>query len=403
MVSGADLVAQRDGVELHDRAINGKSELGAGLIKCPHGGPHFVGRAGKGERLQAGQTPRTHLRVKLPLGGRPRNHGLPRTPAVKNNRKPALRDLARIKLLQRAGGQIARMGIRRFSGRFALSVDAPELHPRQKDFPAQFDRFGHRVRRAVRIVCAQLARQASDRERVGGDIVALDAVAASDRADETTLLVSYADRQTVELGLDHIYEIISSQLLRETGMEAAQFGFGVTLGETLHPLAVAIERKRTATIVTDRLGIGHSDRQPGELLFQRREFTLQRIVSCVADLGRGFLVVQFVVVGDFEAQGHDPFTRFLGFERRRIGTERCDGEKEHRHPRPSESKTPRLVSRTKLGADSHNGGSGGRRTPTGPGRAIRQRGGRGAQKKAPRGERSALKCFSDVIVRSAPT
>ena len=75
----------------------------------------------------------------------------------------------------RARRGVARIGEDRLPGLLALAVDARERRPRQEDLAAHFDpRPGRR----------EAQRQRADGADVGGDVLALDAVAAGHAADQ---------------------------------------------------------------------------------------------------------------------------------------------------------------------------------------------------------------------------
>jgi hypothetical protein len=99
----------------------------------------------------------------------------------------------------------------------------------------------------------RIARQRMDRERVGGDVVALDAVAARDGADEFSFFVREAHGEPVDLRLDNVRELVAFEELRQPCVELAQFRFGIGVVEALHRLAMPVRLETLRAIIADAL------------------------------------------------------------------------------------------------------------------------------------------------------
>ena len=99
---------------------------------------------------------------------------------------------ARIELAQRTGGGVARIGEGRLARRGLPGVQRGEIGMAHVDFAARLEN----ARRAL-----QAVRDRLDRAHVGGDVLALEAVAARRRLDELAVFVAQIARQAVDLRL----------------------------------------------------------------------------------------------------------------------------------------------------------------------------------------------------------
>src|ERR1019366_10261670 len=100
--------------------------------------------------------------------------------AVEDELEPSPGDLARVEELDRAGGEVARVGVALLPGVVAGRVYPLKLLQRHEDLAADLDQVRHAgLRRAL-----QVPRERADRERIRGHVVALRPVAPGDRAHE---------------------------------------------------------------------------------------------------------------------------------------------------------------------------------------------------------------------------
>jgi hypothetical protein len=169
--------------------------------------------------------------------------------AVEHDRELAAGHLSGIELLDRAGGRVARIGVEFLPGGGALGVDPLELGGGQVDFPADLDHVRHRRPGPG----FEHARQGGDGQDVGRNIIALVALAAGDGAHELPLLVSQADRQAVNLGLDGVTQVLGAKQAHESGMKGPHLVLAVGVVEADHPLPVRDLLETLRPVVTDLL------------------------------------------------------------------------------------------------------------------------------------------------------
>ena len=311
LARAAGLPLQGEGVQLHHGPVRGVGEAVAKPVELAYGRPGLVDALGRPEPLDRRQAPRLHpgvvarLRVARGLG---RVAG---PNAVEDDLEAALRDLARIEQLDRAGGEVARVRIALLPLEVAGRVDPVELGKGHEDLAADLDKLRH-----GRLRCSlQLPRKPPDRQHVGRHVVALDAVAAGDGAHELALLVGQADREAVDLRLHDVGQVLPSQEPRQARVEFAKLGLGVRVVEALHRLAVPHGRETLGPVVADlRRGRMRPRRLSGvgEFGLEVRQVPLQEVVLVVADLRARLAVVALVMPGHLRAQGGD---FLLGFGR----------------------------------------------------------------------------------------
>ena len=127
----------------------------------------------------------------------------------------------RVKTLQRAAGGIARIGEQRLLRRLALCVKTLEHRPRHKHFAAYL-----KLTRPVAVL--QDERNAPYRPDVGRNVVAMNAVAASNSADKPAVDIGQRNGQTVVLHLATYLKILSAQAFAYAVVKAIQWVHGYT-------------------------------------------------------------------------------------------------------------------------------------------------------------------------------
>ncbi len=114
---------------------------------------------------------------------------------IGEQQQPAARRDARVELAQAAGRGIARIGEQPLSGLLLRRVECQEIGLGHEDLAADFDARGR--------VAGKPARHGIHRQQIGGDGLALAAVAARAAHDQPAMLVGERDRQSVDLRLGH--------------------------------------------------------------------------------------------------------------------------------------------------------------------------------------------------------
>ena len=123
---------------------------------------------------------------------------------VEHDGQRPLRHETRIKLLERAGGGVARVGEKRLTRRLALAIEFLERGDGIIDLAAHLENRG---------VGLDLQRQRADGAQVRRDVVAAAAVAARQALHELPVLVAQAHGDAVDLRLDDEAEVLSLQRL----------------------------------------------------------------------------------------------------------------------------------------------------------------------------------------------
>src|SRR5438105_7126884 len=108
----------------------------------------------------------------------------------------ATRDLG-VELAQRSGSGVARVRERRLAGLLALPVELGEAGLRQVDLSAYLHQLGPAL-------ALEPQRDLSDGAEIGGDVLALDAVAARRAHREHARGVREAHRRPVDLHLERV-------------------------------------------------------------------------------------------------------------------------------------------------------------------------------------------------------
>ena len=115
---------------------------------------------------------------------------------AKDAESAAARDLG-VELAQRSGGGVARIGEGGLAGLLALSVELGEPGLGEVDLPADLHQLGPAL-------ALELERDLTDGPQIGGDVLALDAVAARRSDGEHAVAVREAHRRAVDLHLEGV-------------------------------------------------------------------------------------------------------------------------------------------------------------------------------------------------------
>ena len=174
---------------------------------------------------------------------------------------------AAVLALEGAAGSVAGVGKERFASLLALGIQAVEGAPRHQYLAAYLELAGPVGSRG------QLQGNASDGAHVGGDVIALHAVAARHGPHQSSVLVVEADAESVELQLAANLEGSSHQSLAHPLPE---------VGHLLPVVGVAQREHRTR--VAHRL----------ELIVQVAAHALRRAVGVEHLRVPGLEVLQFV-------------------------------------------------------------------------------------------------------------
>ena len=181
-----------EAVDLVDDAVDVVVEIGARLFDLAVEGEQFVDRmADLGERIgleAAGRKPFDHAALAV---GRHLAH---LAPGVSEKAERARGSDARVLLPQGAGGGIARIDVELAARRFLALVQLKERLLGHVDLAAHLADFRD-------VLPLEPLRHFLDRADIGGDVLALGAVAAGGGGDEFAVLVAQRHRKAVDLRL----------------------------------------------------------------------------------------------------------------------------------------------------------------------------------------------------------
>ena len=199
---------------------------------------------------------------------------------------------ARIELAQRAGGEVARIGVDRLPGGGLTRVQRGKVGVAHVDFAARFEDLGRAL---------EALRDRFDNAHVRGDVLAFVAVAARRRLDEFAILVAQAAGEAVDLRFRNDIErraIGQAQKTPHPGAELLDFLVGEDIAERQHRHAVAdlgeFLRRRRADLAIG--GIGASEL--GKRFLERGVTPTQRVIFGVGYDGRVLAVIAAVVLGE---------------------------------------------------------------------------------------------------------
>ena len=284
-------MAQTPLVQLHHRPVGRVGKIAAPGIELLHGGEQLALRPAEPRFFRDGQA--GFLDQLKPLLLRGAGHALQFAGAVKHDGKRALGHEARVELLQRAGGGVARIGEERFARGLALLVQLVEGAARIIDLASHLQH-----RRAV----PDLERQLPDRPQVDRDIVALLPVAAGEALDEDAFLVTDAHRDAVDFRLHDEAELFPLQRALDAIDEGFQLGGRVGVVEALHRQRMRhrleMGQRRAADALARRIG----GLQLRVRLLEVEQFAVEPVVFLVGDERRGLLVIGAVVPANFADQ-----------------------------------------------------------------------------------------------------
>ena len=218
---------------------------------------------------------------------------------IEHRAERPFRHQARIELFKRARSGVARVGKRLFARRFQPRVHCVEVLLRNVSLAADLEQRGRRVE-------LQFVRNAANLQEVGGNVIALTAVAACDAQCKFAVSVMETDRNAVHLGLEDILDGGAAKLLLERGVKSREFGErvfvleAVALGIVRFPVPGGVirrlnfvEREHRLEVLdalelrqrfgANTLGGRVRRNQIGILLFDGLELVLESVVIKIAD------------------------------------------------------------------------------------------------------------------------
>src|SRR5262245_48181059 len=209
--------------------------------------------------------------------------------------QPAFGALLGIEELERAGAEVARVGVRLELLLLALFVDANEILARHVNFAANFEQLGGLVR-------TQAQGNAADGLEVVGDIVASLAVPAGGALLEMAVLVGQGNGDTVDLQLDDVGHVFIAEQPADAAVELLQlFGvMGVVDRQHRHGMPHLREALDGMRLDALRRTVGCDELRMR--LFELLKLCIQFVVVTVGDFRHRLDVVLVVVVADLAAQ-----------------------------------------------------------------------------------------------------
>ena len=219
---------------------------------------------------------------------------------VEHGVQRAAGDFARVELLERAGGRVARVHEGLAAGLLFAPVELGEAGAAHVDLAADFQQ--------RRRVC-ESERDGAERLDVGGDVIADLAVAARRSAYECAVFVEQREGDAVNLRLDHIVPDVIRNLAPQEGVEIQQVRAGMGLVQAHHRRVVADLAEGGKRCAADALR-GRVGRDPfGMRAFQRLQFAVESVIVGIADFRARLDIVEAVVASDRLAQVIQAFKR----------------------------------------------------------------------------------------------
>ena len=219
------------------------------------------------------------------------------TPGIGEEAQRPLRGDARIDLAQRARRRIARVGVDHLARLRLPFVQRGEIGAVHIDLAARLQ-YGGRI-------ALQPVRNVGDRAHIGGNILALEPVAARRGQHEFALLVAQRAGEPVDLRLRREGErriVLEAQKASHARNELVRFLVGKHIAERQHRHGVfrlgELLARRGADFLCQRI----RRMQFRKRRLQRLVAPAQRIVVGVRDRGRIILIVAPVVFGDLGAE-----------------------------------------------------------------------------------------------------
>ena len=286
----AEPLLQRKIIDLVDDAVDVIAErrpfLFDGMILREH---LRRGVAKLGQRIGR-QAEASHGLDRAELG---RSEGLADfAPGVGEKRQRPLGGHARIELAQRAGGEIARIGVDRLAGRRLARVERGEIGVAHVDFAARLENLG----RALKAL-----RDRFHHAHVRGHVLAFVAVAARGRLDEFAILVAQTAGEAVDLGFRNDIErraLAQAQKAPHPGAELLDLLVGEDIAERQHRHAVAdlgeFLRRRRADLAIGGIRVSKLRKR----FFERGVAPAQRVIFGVGNGRRVLPMIALVVLGD---------------------------------------------------------------------------------------------------------
>ena len=286
----AEPLLQREIVDLVDDAVDVVAERRPLLFDRAVLRQHLRGRVAElGQRIGR-QAEAAHGLDRAELG---RREGLADfAPGIGEERQRPLGGHARIELAQRAGSEVARIGVDRLAGGGLARVQRGEVGVAHVDFAARLEDLGRAL---------EPLRDRFDHAHVRGHVLAFVAVAARRRLDEFAILVAQAAGEAVDLGFRNDIErraLAQAQKPPHPGAELLDLLVGEDIAERQHRHAVAdlgeFLRRRRADLAICRVRVG----KLGERVFERGIAPAQRVIFGVGNDRRVFAVIAPVMLGD---------------------------------------------------------------------------------------------------------
>ena len=250
-------------------------------------------------------------------------------------------------MLDRARGEVARVGVELLPGRRALGIDALKFRLRQVDLAADL----HQLRRGA----PEFLRQRADGPHIRRHVITAVTLAPGHGPHELAVLVRQAHGQPVDLRLHGVAEVVGPEQPGEPGVKCAQLGLVVSVVEAEHLLAVRHLLETLHPVVARALRGRILRQKLREFLLQLRQFPLARIILEIGNLRFGLLEIQRIIPRDLRAQVGDPL---LGLGR---------GHPPNGIPKPGSGK------KNGRPAGPNLGDAPARRPPPGQGKAARGR------------------------------
>ena len=209
-------------------------------------------------------------------------------------------DLGGVERLQAPGRRVSRVHERLLAFLHAVPVQALEPALLHVDLAAHLDLVG-------RVISPQAERDRADRAEVGGDVVALLAVAPRQAQGESAPLVAERDRDAVDLRLHGVVDDLLAQPLPDAGIELSQLLEGIGVVEAQHRRGVTDRGEAGQEALGNprgrRIGVGELRMFLLELL----ELAHRRVELLVGDLGLAQDVIEVVVPLDLLSKRSDSF------------------------------------------------------------------------------------------------